>query len=374
MHALKIILVQFVLLSTICFQLLSQEYYSFEGAAKMRMVMPSGKMQEQRAVVFKLNVSDCQWRIRFHRDEGTNQINSPDYTEVSSDGVFLYYLSNLESAIANQKKRGANFGVDHNTAVARRYKGELFHMRFVDEVSPIWLAFASGCYFKNRTNDYVEPGFVFDSVQEYGPPERKRLKSFWRLNEFKPFMPVSVVYIGVGKIKGPNGDLIDRPSPYNNGFTNAVYRIISTTNINGVEFPQHSKLEIFRPTSLFDTNSPLIPFITYEMSLTAFLRRTGIFHIQPELPGITAIQDEAAFEGSSIPRVTYKSKDRWPTIAEVRSSGVLTNIQIGEPTGVTSITGLRRTWIILAMFVIPIAIAAMLFRWRKTNGNIVKSD
>jgi len=59
--------------------------WSFGGVAKMPVYSP-GRIQEQSTVLFTMKTRDCDWWVRFVRDEGTNAANARDYEEASFDG------------------------------------------------------------------------------------------------------------------------------------------------------------------------------------------------------------------------------------------------------------------------------------------------
>lgn len=290
----------------------SAQEWCFQGSAKMQMYFPD-RTQEQSTVYFKMSLSGCKWLVRFVRDEGTNSANAADYREASFDGTNVYYLCNLKSAIERQRKLGSNNLDAPNIAHGRAYQGSVFHLRMVDETSPIWLAYASGCYLADIQGDLVEPGMVFDGVGgKYGPPNHLKLKAQWLLSESTPRFPTRVVYLNDGYMYSPHGRL-QCPVPYNNGFTNAIYQVERFTNISGLSVPCVSSLRIFQMSPNATTSTDLQLFVEYRMNLTNAMNTIDISSFQPAIPGITALQDER------FGMLNYYATNRWPVIEELRS-------------------------------------------------------
>jgi hypothetical protein len=276
------------------------------------MYMPWGATQEQATVFFTMNIKDCNWLIRFVRDEGTNAANARDYEEASFDGTNIYYLSNIQSAVERQRRKGVKMAP--NIAHGRSYIGQVFNLRLADEVGPIWLAYASACYLQGRTNDLVEPAMAFDgSGDRYGPPLHKKLKAKWTLSETEPRFPTRVVYLSDGYMRSPSGQ-VRRPPPYDAGFTNAVYEVDAFTNVTGTSFPLTSSLKVYRPRAAAATNKGLYLFVEYRINLTSIATTVQVATFQPAIPGVTMLQDERSG------RLFYNATSTWPTVEELSAT------------------------------------------------------
>lgn len=283
---------------------LAQEL-QLQGSAKMRMYMPSGATQEQSTVSFTMSVKGCNWMIRFVRDEGTNAANANDYEEASFDGVNVYYLCNFAKKLERQRKAGDKLDAP-NVATARAYKGEVFHYRMAAEVGPIWLTYASGCYFASRTNDQVEPPMVFDGDGVmYGPAKHPKLHARWSLSDSRPSFPIRVTYLSGGEIQTARG-VWKRPPPYDMGFTNSTYEVEAFTNSGGLMVPCRSCLKIFRMRAGATASADLAPFVEYQVRLTGVAHSIHVTSFQPEIPGVTVIED------ARVGQLTYYATNGWP--------------------------------------------------------------
>jgi len=273
----------------------------------MRMFMPWGTTQEQATVHFTLHVSDCKWLLRFTRDEGTNSANARDYEEASYDGENIYYLSNIRSAVERQRHKGKK--LPSNIATGQIYKGEVFAMRIADEVGPIWLSYASGCYFATRSNEFVEPAMVFDGAGfHYGPPRHLKVPARWKLTKDNPKFPISVNYLNEGIVNSPTGS-VSLPSSYI-GFTSAVYRVLSITNFNGLEIPDRTSLTLYRP---HNTAEQLTSFVEYCVRLESVGFHSVAKSFQPVLPGITVVADHRMGD------LIYSAEKGWPTLEQLKN-------------------------------------------------------
>jgi hypothetical protein len=293
--------------------------WSFSGLAKVRMYSP-GRTQEQSTVLFTVKTRGCDWLVRFVRDEGTNAANASDYEEASFDGTNVYYLCNFKEKLERQRRAGDKFKAP-NVAVGRAYQGELFHHRMALEVGPIWLTYASGCYFRSRTNDQVEPAMLFDgSGITYGPPKHPKLSARWALTDSSPSFPVRVAYFSSGEIQSPNGR-VARPRPYNAGFTNAIYQVEAFTNMGGLMIPCRSSLKVFKMRADATANTDLALFVEYRVDLTNIVRSIDITSFQPEIPGVTLLED------ARFGQLNYFASNGWPEVSTLQTGAYFTAVR-----------------------------------------------
>jgi hypothetical protein len=104
----------------------------------------------------------------------------------------------------------------------------------------LWLTYCSSAYLQSITNGKIEPIWLLDN-----PLLRKQgftLPGTWTLNELPPHLPSELFYTSDGIYHGYNPDTkqpkeIKLPVPYNTGYTGAVFRATSTTNLNGIGIP-----------------------------------------------------------------------------------------------------------------------------------------
>jgi hypothetical protein len=330
---------------------------SLQGATKMRMYFPD-RIQEQSTVLFTINIRDCNWLLRFVRDEGTNAANARDYEEVSFDGTNVYYVCNMTTKIERQRSIGDKLDAP-NVALGRAYKGQLFHLRVADEVGPIWLAYASGCYLQSRTNQFIEPAMVFDgSGVTYGPPKHAELRAQWTLSDSSPRFPVWLAYFSDGYMELPSGR-VRRPKPYDAGFTNAVYCVEAFTNANGLQIPLASSLKIFKMKPNATASTDLYLFAEYQMNVSNIAHSIDVVRFQPEIPGITVVHDER------FGRQAYYATNKWPTVEELRTGPyfeAVRRINARHSATGNAAKWIRLLFILLILLPLTLTVAKLLLR------------
>ena len=161
----------------------------------------------------------------------------PDYDRLTFDGTNLYCFRDMETAYgkfsANMRAAGTPISPrNDNRAVADVVGQEVPHL-YMDGDGPIWLTYASGCYFEKLTTNVLEVtwrwGFT-NLVGALGPNKSIRERAIWELQRPAPQLPKSVSYYrdGVGNV------------------TNAQYVVYSYTNFQNLTLPVESSLDVYR--------------------------------------------------------------------------------------------------------------------------------
>jgi hypothetical protein len=113
------------------------------------------------------------------------------------------------------------------------------HFTGGEQISILWLAYASGCYLGSRTNRLVEPVYWFGG--RYFFNRRLELPADWVIAQFPPRLPARVVYFDDGFVRGADGTgaprIVPYPKPYANGYTNAVYEVVSFLEVGPYKIP-----------------------------------------------------------------------------------------------------------------------------------------
>jgi len=74
-------------------------------------------------------------------------------------------------------------------------------------VGPIWLSYASGCYFAYEKQRIVEPAMVFGCAGfHYGPPRHLKVQPAETQRIIRS--PISVNYLNEGIVNSPTGQLV----------------------------------------------------------------------------------------------------------------------------------------------------------------------
>ena len=112
----------------------------------------------------------------------------------------------------------------------------------------LWLAYCSSGYFESRKDHEVEPVWPQDN-----PLLRKqgfRVRAEWALADGDPHLPEAVAFLNDGIYRGYDEKNlkpieIPLPPPYQEGFTNAVYRANSMTNVDSLRVPADFFLRMY---------------------------------------------------------------------------------------------------------------------------------
>ena len=128
------------------------ETFTAYGAIESRSYHINETLSSVENFNFEVAVSNCYWNIKLFPMIVTN--NS---YEAKSDGQNIYFIHNLSNSIKSLKKEGKE--VADNIATGLVVKNQVPHDPFAEGIGPIWLAYASSCYFKDRTNDDIEVMF-----------------------------------------------------------------------------------------------------------------------------------------------------------------------------------------------------------------------
>ena len=132
----------------------------------------------------------------------------------------------------------------------------------------LWLAFASQGFFKSFTNEPVL------ALWSSGPkfPFVPYLNLQFSTNQDKLGLPKTVTYI-------------DRTYPQS--YTNATYRVLTTTNINGALIP--TEFEFIRYA--YDSPGRLLPFETFHGLVSRVATNVADASVQPAFLGISDVYD-----------------------------------------------------------------------------------
>lgn len=224
-------LVLYVITITICFvtnlSTLHAHVYSVKGFFNYTVILPEGKPNTLKRQ-FSLSVEDNQWEMTIIALEKTN---SRAYEHRYDGKQLFYFLSGPDTSDTMMSGFIENGNVPQNWAGA----GGIYP----------WLAYISGSYFKNLTNEIaVSPRF--------GPvlsdtPERYYVPCHWKLSDTPPFNPIHIQYTNTGISILSSGKVIKRtlPTPYSNGYVSDEYWADQMTNYDNLMFPLQFKYQAY---------------------------------------------------------------------------------------------------------------------------------
>jgi len=209
---------------------------------------------------FEVFVTGCTWKVKVYPIGNANF----DYFLTTYDGTNIIYFDQVSSSA---QARLSERAVEKYASELARNKNPSPNITnvlgsCVVESSPvprsrsstanayIWLAFASGCYFKNLPNGVAldlnaieSPGAFFSRRQE--------TRVQYVLNSAPPFLPVEVEYISTNLLNlSTSGQLLQlgMPPALRKGFVSASFKSEAFTNVDGQTFP--TKFEMRENISL----------------------------------------------------------------------------------------------------------------------------
>lgn len=134
-------------------------------------------------------------------------------------------------------------------------------------------------------------------------------------HEVAVFLPIAVDYLDEGEVKtDPGFAPYKRQAPFDQGYTNVTFRVLSFTNIAGVEVPLVGQLDTFRP--LPHKEPKLTHSARYRITLASWSKGAGGAQFPPTLPGKTRISDTRLYP--SLRRSLVYVRDYWPALEQVR--------------------------------------------------------
>lgn len=299
------------------------QVYEVEGTVVGTAYEANGQPRQQPMdnYDFTIEVSKCTWEMTLKLSEESaayfrklsaetgREFTFPDYQRFTFDGQDLYCFSDFETAYAafSAKRQGegrpipaANDNRANGSVVAR----EVPHLTEGD--SEIWLAYASGCYFKNRKDKSLEVTWRWGLPEARGclvnSGSVKRMAT-WELQRNPPHLPKSVTYYfdEVGS------------------FTNAQFTVLSYTNAEGCTLPTESTLDAYRRDP---SGSGPILLVHYDIKTTKINELEKRFVFPPVVPVLTTVSD-FRFNGPDAPpgsEIPYFIRDRFLTMREARNS------------------------------------------------------
>jgi len=176
---------------------------------------------------FTVTVSDCNWLI--HIEPGL----AGGYVEAGYDGDVIRIVSGgtgyaPTASLINSKVPLS--GADTRLAI-------------------LWMAFAQSCYLhESMGSGQLIPAYNRTFF-------RKPIPAFVEgFSSEQPF-PSLITYLSDGTHLNHNGETVRYKPPFQNGFTNAIYTVVSFTNIESLKLPLEFKFNEFQPSAIQPASS-----------------------------------------------------------------------------------------------------------------------
>ncbi len=369
----------------------------------------NGSIWDQTHRNFDITVQDCNWRITTTPDgdvksaaiklyevinDGTNiyenDLFNQDYDKAESLQKFFrlnHIDTNATLKAASPAKRkqlekmwrtqpSANKPI--NGGIGNTYPGNL--PRYNPSLAaPLWLAYASCCYFEKPDSNAAPRMWEFDfSTQGV---HHFMAKAQWDLSADSPHLPVRVVYFNTGThfisdLKDPrhhNYAEVNYPAPYDAGFTNAIYEVISMTNTGGLALPLAFKLSRFDLVPGATNNGTLKLVSTLEGQASVIRLDTPAVSFVPVPQVNIQVQDYRFFKEGDSKLVQYLAKSNSPrSTADLKTLEAFQTQRRLEDHGKAETTRLSFIVMLALIFIFPVIAFLAMTRKQKKQTKLEK--
>ena len=328
--------------------------YDVQGNLKYT-VRGENSYENQTDYAFRVSVRGCKWVME---TTGRLSTNGTHYVYRDSyDGTNVYCLRlTLEGS-----------KITKSAAVVEQNDIPL-HMSFA---APLWLGYASHCYFETLTNNQIKPFWNLGAdVLRVGG---FTLPAKWSLSKSTPRVPEQVEIFSDGFSYSNDGQTREtikkrQPPPYDQGFLTAQYQVLQGTNVNNNVLPSEFIFNRFQPVQGGKTPSELRNTATFHVVATRIEPASAPIAFQPQFQRPTLIEDR---RGGADPGMAW------------RRTYITTNTSVPGPDGHIVSTShaqagetevpsrKRKPWLIYTLVGLPtVAVTAFLFfAWGNQRSN-----
>lgn len=255
------------------------EEFAAEGRLAYQTFGLKGDVQADLSYEFTVSVKDCNWFIRtvpkkyvlFGKAHALR-----DYNIASSDSTNFYELTSIEGIVKAAGGKGNSFA-------GRIGPGSAPFGLSDPTLIVLWYAFASGCYFRDLRDTYINPATVLLKQETYA--KDFRVLASWKLQDSVPFLPKSIILDGVSRSEAR----LDEKGDSAWHFTNCVYRVQEFGKIASLELPKMVIVQYFdrNPTN----SAVLIPTGYIRIEATNYQKTVSIDSFRPIIPDRAALSD-----------------------------------------------------------------------------------
>jgi hypothetical protein len=189
--------------------------------------------------------------------------------------------------------------------------------RFYDEpCSFIWLGLATTCY-QGTAPDLPPPVALLHDRED-----QRAFRASWERFDAPPHFPCRMVYRNAGYRLTPgskHGDEVIRlDPPYDQGYTQAVFQVLKTTNIGGCLFPLQYVWQRFSAGPIQRRQPTFKVVEQVEVRLEHVALRCDLKEFVPSLGRNAGVMDDRLIHNTNIGRLNYPVYDgRWRSVAEL---------------------------------------------------------
>jgi hypothetical protein len=288
------------------------------------------------------------------------------------DGKRLYCYASLEAWTRRQAQAGE--GISPNVAEGTVFASEIPNVLSSHALGPVWLMYCSSTYLEQRADSgLIEPAASRGTLSGGNLPIGVSFtqKAFWNLNS-SGGLPNYVAYCDSGMQRDRSGEVNHPwPSPFDKGFTNAVFSVSEHFGSAAEGLPKSATLSIYVPNQ---HRHSLDLMHRYHMKATnVVLTPRTVLNFPPTLPGPTIIADHrfARDDSRRVVAFEYFTTNRFLSDAAVKVTAVYSNAiaktrrDAAITPSTTPSTAGRKQWIILIF--IMVSTTLMLVFWKQTS-------
>jgi hypothetical protein len=286
---------------------ISAAEYEVDGHIEQTIYNFNGSIGAVEKSKFTVYVKDCSWLIKTTQsDTNGNPIVGGETACVNGSEIYeVIGPVDGENAVIGHNSRSYNTAsiVSNNIPVSMN-EGKF--------ISHIWLMYASGCYFRNLSTNWLTPAYDINAWLAFLPNLKREAK--WELVNGPGSLPMKVTY---WNSQNEGGDI------------NATYTATGVTNAGGIQVASGFVFEM--RVKNYWASGPILPGKTvpeYNISKKAVASVTAIRpfcsrkDLTPTATGRTIVIDERPPRNST-PRTnlsSYTVKDgvKWLPFAEAK--------------------------------------------------------
>jgi hypothetical protein len=344
--------------------------------------LPLWNIHTSELDVSKSQLPDSALRRSVNGSAKVSASFAADFFESGTDGTNIFSVASFQKHSADMRQQGIP---THNDMAASVKVGPFPQDgNLIDTV--LWLAFASGDYFKKRPADKIE--LIFPGG--FNSPELlwrrvENVPARWKLlNDPGISFPTNIVALCDGTClrwksteeswaKPP--ETVRYPKPFDQGYTNWEYRVLSFTNVDGNLWPLTAELRYFA-TQLATQSSPakLFPSQLMELQVESVHKTDQAINL-PAIEGVALVSEHRfAVESEPVYTFAYFSTNNWRTEQDIRKSPEYRMQKVLQNDAIPAVLAKvkSRMWarsLVIGIFLIsPIAIYFLMRPRRVTSG------
>lgn len=321
----------------------------------------SGQVFVDREVNFSVSVDGCRWLIRTWAPS-TFQTNGISYREVGCDGTNIYAVTAFDGDYNPMSVAGkaaysngmtgnppATFQKSRNDGTAVVTPGLCPDPTKVDQLTiPVWLAYVSSCYLAQSTNSHLRPPYSMGPFVDTGDFSVAAQWEWFPESRF----PSRVIYFDDGNVHGPSGPTALRP-PYDQGYTSAVYEVLSTAQIDSSSLPSEFRLTRFGPAKGGKRNTDLRTVATFTGKAENFWVSRVPDSYVPSLPTNSYVRDQRFPWPGQSGFLYVSSNGVWSSAADVE-------VQLAASQGTSALPRRSSRILIGCLLLVPTSFLALI--------------